>query len=53
MQTAKDTAEAFKYKIVVVSILDTLRMVVLALATSSTYSVVATSGWGSATGKPD
>jgi hypothetical protein len=49
MQMAKNTAEALKYTIMVPSILDTGRMVLVALATTSAYTVMVTSEWGRTT----
>ncbi len=47
MKTTICTAEAFAYGMMVPSILDTLRMISGALATTSTYTVVVCSMWGS------
>ncbi len=51
MQVAKNTVEESKYTMMVPSRLDTLRMVVIALATTSTYGVIVCSLWGSTTRK--
>ncbi len=52
MKTTDFEEEALKYTIGVTSGLDTFRMVVLALATTSTYTVVvAGSEWGRYTSK--
>ncbi len=51
MKVVKHTAEAFKYAIVVPSLLDTGRMAGRALAATSTYGVMVCSEWGSTTGK--
>ncbi len=40
------TEEAFSSRVMVSSILDTFRMVVLALATTSAYTMMVTSMWG-------
>ncbi len=48
-RTTNCTADAFKYGIMVTSVLDTLRMVVGALATASSYTVMVTSMWGRST----
>jgi hypothetical protein len=45
MKVANNTEEAFTYGMVT-SLLDTLRMMVMALATTSTYTVMVGSMWG-------
>ncbi len=51
MNTTTCMAEAFKFGIMVPSILDTLMMVVRALATTSGYAVMVCSKWGRDTSK--
>ncbi len=46
MSTTNCTAEAFTYTMMVSSRLGTGRMVIMPLATSSTYTVMVTSMWG-------
>jgi hypothetical protein len=46
MQMVNFKAEAFAYGMMVTSLLDTLRMVRMALATTSAYTVVVNSKWG-------
>ncbi len=48
-RTTRLAAEAFAYGVMVTSLLGTLRITNGALATSSSYSVVASSEWGSTT----